>query len=151
MALWHDRVVPVRFTPRAEQQAFDLPKQQRRHVAELIRQLDARGCAALDYRLSGTLPLSHLCVKHIGRNLRAVVSFVSSTDIWVLLVAPHDDGDPGVDVYTELYRLVGGPTPTGLARTKPSCCGSDGSASVLGDLAEDLVMRATRLRRTRHR
>jgi hypothetical protein len=141
--------VRVEFTARAEQQAFALPKEQRNQVAELIRQLKARGCAALDYRLTGDLPVGRLCVKHLGRNYRALVAFASVGEIWVLLVGPHDDQDPGIDVYTELYRLAGFTAPPPAARDKPPCCDDNGLAPVLDSLLEDLVARAARLRQTR--
>ena len=35
------------------------------------------GCAALAYRLTGPVPLSQLCVKHLRAALRAVVAFES--------------------------------------------------------------------------
>jgi hypothetical protein len=60
-----------------------------------------------------------------------------------------DNRDPEVNVYAELYRLVGHELPPSERRTKPPCCGPDGSAPAFGPAAEDLARRATEIRRTR--
>lgn len=64
--------------------------------------------------------------------LHVVVGFQAANQAWILLVGPHDDRDPGIDVYTALYELAG-------AETAPA----------LGNLVEEIVARARRLRRTR--
>lgn len=111
--------------------------------------LEADGCAALTYRLTGELPIDHLCVKHLAGSLRVVVGFDGPGSAWVLLVGLHDQQDPDVDVYTELYRLAGlAEVPKG-ERTKPSCCDTDGGAPYLPGEVADLASRARMLRRSR--
>lgn len=140
--------VRVLFTDLASQQSGALRGKQQIQVANFLDQLKAQGCAALGYRLTGDSPLEHLCVKHVGGQLRVVAAFQSAQLAWILLVAPHDDADPGIDVYTTLYRLIGTSPPSG-ERTKPSCCDGAGQPPVLGDIVEQLADRAVRLRRTR--
>lgn len=141
----------VQFTDRADQQAHALNKKQREQVAALIRQLRSQGCAALDYRLTGDTPVERLCVKHLGRNLRAVVAFRSPREAWVLLVGPHTR-DPGMDVYGELYELVGFIPPDSERRRKPPCCENADVPPLLDDdQVESLVDRAVQLRKTRQR
>jgi len=138
--------IGVAETPRAEQQVGRLRNRQRKAYESFLDELEARGCAALGYRLSGDLPLEHLCVKHLVGQLRVVVAFESADAAWVLLVGPHDDGDPGIDVYTELYSLVGFEAPSVAKRTKPPCCNADGVAPLLAREASELADRASKLR-----
>lgn len=117
----------------------------------MIRQLRSQGCAALDYRLTGDTPVERLCVKHLGRELRAVVAFRSPREAWVLLVGQHAR-DPGMDVYAELYELVGFTPPDSERRRKPPCCENAAAPPLLDDeQVENLVDRAIRLRKTRRR
>jgi hypothetical protein len=89
----------------------------------------------------------------------------------MLLIGPHDDSDPGRNVYDLLYELAGGgpgagPTPTHSCRppgrrpappppprrTKPRCCDGTGAAPVVGsDVVDDLVARTRSLVRRRRR
>jgi hypothetical protein len=142
--------VPTRvlFTGRANQQVLALPGRPRRRVADFIEQLQSQGCAALGYRLSGPKPISHICVKHIGF-LRAVVAFQSPELAWVLLVAPHDNSDPGIDVYIELYRLVGHEPSGSEGRNKPACCDDSADPPDLSEMIDALASRARMIRRTR--
>lgn len=89
-------------TPLADQQVKALHRDQQRKVIEFVRDLEARGCAALSYRLTGDRPLDHLCDKHLGGRLRAIVAFESRSKAWLLLVADHDDRDPILNVYAQL-------------------------------------------------
>lgn len=141
--------VPTRvfFSKRADQQHSMQRKKDRERVADFVSVLKANGCKALGYRLTGTEPIGRLCVRHLGR-LRVVVAFADPATAWVLLIGPHDDKDHGIDIYTELYRLVGFAPQPGEKRTKPPCCDESGTAP-LHDQAEILVDRATMLRRTR--
>jgi hypothetical protein len=138
------------FTDLAEQQYRALHGKQRERVKEFFRDLKARGCGALGYRLTGNDPLQRICVKHLPGpgQLRIVVAFESVNRAWILLVGPHDSSDPGMDVYTALYRLVGVNPPVGK-RTKPSCCDDGGEPPILGSVAEELADRAVQLRRRR--
>ena len=94
-------------TPRAEQQISSLSRKQAKAFGTFLDELAAVGCRALAYRLSGPAPMDHLCVKHIGGPLRVVVAFETPQRAWILLVGPHDDRDPVLNVYAELYRLLG--------------------------------------------
>jgi hypothetical protein len=136
-------------TPRAEQQVGRLRNRQRKAYESFLDELEARGCAALGYRLTGGRPLEHLCVKHLVGQLRVVVAFESADVAWVLLVGPHDDRDLGIDVYTELYSLVGFEAPPAAKRTKPPCCDAGGAAPLLADEALELADRADKLRSRR--
>jgi len=136
-------------TPRAEQQVERLRNRQRKSYESFLDELQARGCAALAYRLAGDEPLEHLCVKHLAGQLRVVVAFESADVAWVLLVGLHQDSDPGIDVYTELYSLAGFEAPPATKRTKPPCCDADGVAPLLAEGASELANRATKLRSRR--
>jgi hypothetical protein len=141
--------VQVLSTPRAIQQIDQLRTRQRDQFADFVSEVTVRGCAALGYRLTGDVPLEKLCVKHLGTNLRVVMAFESPTKAWVLLVGPHDDHNPAIDVYTELYELVGYAPPVKTKRRKPACCDGTGGAPVIARMAEQLADRAALLRRTR--
>jgi hypothetical protein len=105
--------------------------------------LRAHGCASLNYRLSGDDLLSKICVAHLAGALRVVVAFSAQDVATILLVGPHDDQDPFMDVYSRLYELVGLTEPPATKRTKPPCCGvEDGKPQIPdGELLEDLVGR----------
>ena len=108
------------------------------------------GCRALAYRLSGPAPVDYLCVKHISGPLRVVVAFETPRRAWILLVGPHDDRDPVLNVYAELYRLLGMGPPAEAGRDKPPCCDETADLPpVLGDTLNEILDRAARLRRTR--
>ncbi|WP_433376696.1 hypothetical protein ACQPZX_08315 [Actinoplanes sp. CA-142083] len=136
-------------TPRADQQLRSRSKGDQKKVIAFLRDLEANGCAALSYRLTGSDPLERLCDKHLGGRLRVIVAFESEQTAWLMLVADHDDSDPDFNIYAELYRLVGHEPEPSEKRTKPPCCGEDGTAPALGQAAEDLALRATEIRKTR--
>ncbi|MEV6348708.1 hypothetical protein [Actinoplanes sp. NPDC051851] len=136
-------------TPRASQQVEGLRRKDRTSYEQFLDMLEAQGCAALGYRLTGDLPIDHLCVKHLTGRLRVVVGFEAPGRAWVLLIGLHERKDPGVDVYAELYRLAElDDVPEG-ERTKPSCCDPDGVAPFAAPEVTELVDRARRLRRGR--
>ena len=89
-------------------------------------------------------------MKHLRGALRVVVAFESPKQACVLLVGPHETADPGLDVYTELYKLLGTVPQEGAGRTKPPCCGDGGQPPPgLGDDLADLILNAAKQRRTR--
>lgn len=138
--------VTVRATPTANQQIAGLRGARSKRYEEFERDLAARGCAALGYRLTGDEPLPSLCVRHLRGKDRVVVAFTDD-EAWVLLVGPHDEGDKANDVYTALYALAGVPQPS-QPRSKPPCCDEDETAPALDEsLIDDLVQRARSLRR----
>jgi hypothetical protein len=63
-----------------------------------------------------------LCVRHLTGSLRIVVAFETPERAWVLLVGPHDEKDPVLNVYSELYLLIGVEPPDNVGRGKPPCC-----------------------------
>jgi len=139
-------------TPRADQQIAALSRKQTTHFDTFVDDLAARGCAALAYRLSGPSPIDHLCVKHLRDELRVVVGFESPQLAWILLVGPHDERDPALDIYAELYHLLGTEPPDAAGRAKPPCCDEiEQLPPSLGAYLDDIVARARQLRRSRRR
>jgi hypothetical protein len=134
-------------TERAAQQVGQLHKKDRRSYDQFLLALRAHGCASLAYRLSGDDHLSKICVAHLSRALRVVVAFSAHNAATILLVGPHDDQDPFVDVYYQLYELAGLAEPPAAERTKPPCCGAeDGKPPIPdGELLADLADRARQL------
>ena len=108
--------------------------------------LSGEGCKALGYRLTDDDPLPRLCVKNLRANDRVVVAFEGAI-AWVLLVGPHEEGDRRADIYTALYDLAGVERPQ-QPRSKPPCCGEDGTApSVATADINDLVQRTRAIAR----
>lgn len=137
-------------TPRAEQQIDGLDRRQSKSFNDFLDDLAARGCRALAYRLSGPTPLDHMCVKHLSSSLRVVVAFESPHQAWILLVGPHDDDDQIMDVYAELYRLLGVDPPDAAGRLKPPCCDEARDLPpLLGGPLTGILDRATKIRHTR--
>jgi hypothetical protein len=137
-------------TPRADQQLGSLNRKQARTVDAFLNDLAARGCHALAYRLAGEAPINHLCVKHLRGELRVVVAFETPSRAWILLAGPHNDRDPVLNVYAELYRLLGTQPQLDSARDKPPCCNQDaGEPPILGEALAAILDRATKLRKTR--
>jgi hypothetical protein len=137
-------------TPRADQQIAELDRTHAKAFDDFLNDLAARGCHALGYRLSGPTPVDHMCVKHLRGALRVVVAFEEPGRAWILLVSRHDGHDPALDVYAELYRLLGVEPPGSAGRDKPPCCDqSTELPPVLGDAVAELIERAARIRRTR--
>jgi hypothetical protein len=134
-------------TERAAQQVGQLRRKERRSYDQFLLDLRARGCAALNYRLTGDDLLSKVCVAHLAGALRVIVAFPSHNVATILLVGPHADQDPFVDVYSQLYELAGLAEPPAGKRTKPPCCGAgDGRAPTLdGEVLADLLDRARQL------
>jgi hypothetical protein len=137
-------------TPRAEQQVSGLSRRQAKTLDNFLNDLAVNGCQALAYRLSGHAPVDQLCVKHLSGSLRVVVAFETPQRAWILLVGPHDDQDPALNVYAELYRLVGTEPPPDAGRNKPPCCDEiEDLPPVLVETLTEILDRAAKLRRTR--
>jgi hypothetical protein len=144
--------VEVIATRRAQQQIAALDPTHTQAFGAFLGDLALNGCAALAYRLTGPVPLSRICVKHLRARLRVVVAFESSRRVCVLLVGPHDAADPSLDVYAELYELLGTAPPEGASRTKPHCCDDGGQPPPgFGDDLADLIVSAAKRRRTSRR
>jgi hypothetical protein len=138
--------ISVLITERAAQQVGALHKKERRSCDQFIRDLRARGCESLSYRLSGEGLLTKICVVHLSGALRVVAAFTAGDAVTILLAGPHDR-DPFTDVYSQLYQLVGLAEPPAAERTKPPCCGAeDGKPPIPdADLLADLANRARQL------
>jgi hypothetical protein len=132
--------VQVVATSLANLQIKQLRNTPRKRFDAWLRDLKSNGCAALGYRLTGDI-LERLCVKHLSGSLRAVVAFETATRATVLIVSDHDDSDPGIDVYTQLYQLTGAKPPTGK-RMKPPCCSVDDEPPMWGTEIDELMARA---------
>lgn len=137
-------------TPRAEQQIAALDRVHARAFGDFLDDLAAEGCKALSYRLSGSTPVDHMCVKHLRDAFRVVVAFEAPHRAWILLVGRHDDQDPVLNVYAELYRLLGVEPQDGAGRDKPPCCDMDTDLPpVLGAAVDEFIERASKVRRSR--
>jgi hypothetical protein len=79
-----------------------------------------------------------------------VVAFEEQQRAWILLAARHDDQDPVLNVYAELYRLLAVEPPDSAGRDKPPCWEeSTDLPPVLGAAVTELTERAAKVRRTR--
>jgi len=140
--------IEVTSTRRAQQQAGLLDRAHARAFTAFVDDLARNGCAALGYRLTGPVPISRMCVKHLRGALRVVVAFESPRRACILLVGPHDDSDPNRDVYAELYELLDATPAEVTGRNKPPCCGEDsGPPPGLGDDLADLIIATAKQRR----
>jgi hypothetical protein len=138
--------VEVRATPLANKIVEKLPRRTRRAYDQFEADLAARGCAALAYRLSGDL-LGHLCVVHLIGAMRVVVAFESAEIAYVVLVGNHDDRQPPLDVYQQLYALAGQKPPDQAGRDKPTCCDTaTGKPPVDSASLDELLTRMRRFR-----
>ncbi|AHJ58563.1 hypothetical protein [Amycolatopsis keratiniphila] len=129
--------VRVRATPIAQQQIGQLRGRPQRAFESWLQRIKTSGCKALTYRMTGE-HVERLCVFHFYGELRVIVAFAAPQDARVLLVGPHDDADPGIDVYTQLFELLGIPRPTERVG-KPDCCGPDKRPPVWGEDVEMLT------------
>lgn len=136
----------VSLTPSAQRQADALRGKAARAYEEALVKLEAEGCAAGDYRLSGDI-VDHICSLQLYGRYRALVCFPDAESVAIVAVAEHLRDDPD-DVYGSLYELLEIPEPT-EKRTKPPCCGEDDQAPIDPELLDRFRAAATRLRRRR--
>jgi hypothetical protein len=111
-------------------------------------ELERHGCAAADYRLSGA-DVEHICIVGLPRRHRMVIAFPAEDEVTILLVGPHDETNPEVNVYTRLYESLDIEAPTD-ERRKPSCC-ADGRPPINGKLVDNFLERSKKLRLGRAR
>ncbi|MFD1044109.1 hypothetical protein ACFQ1S_00110 [Kibdelosporangium lantanae] len=122
----------------------------RRHYNKWIDQLKAEGCKALGYRLTGDI-VDRLCVRHLRANIRVIVAFETPELAWILLIGPHDNSDPGIDIYTIIYQALDTPIPS-EKRIKPPCCdGTDQLPPGWGDHIDELIDSIVAFTRSRRR
>ena len=137
-------------TALADRQIRNLRNRDLASFGAFAKDLRHRGCAALDYRLTGPVPLNALCVKHLAGPMRVVVAFRSAAEALILLLGPHARDDPGMDIYTLLYELIGVSPPDGQKRAKPPFCDQETGLPVeLEALIEEMVERARQVAGTR--
>jgi hypothetical protein len=112
-------------------------------VQKRVRFLEAdlarRGCAAGDYRLTGT-GVDHLCCTHLKRlsgNWRVIFGFAGDDEIAILAIGQHHVRS-GRDVYANLYGTIGLDAPPRGRRTKPPCCDEEGEGEVDVSFFEEL-------------
>lgn len=143
-------IIAVYSTKLSDLQVDRLRVRDRQAFDRFVDELGHRGCAALGYRLTGPVPINAICIKHLPAELRVAVSFRNRAEAWVLLVGKHLRDDPGMDIYTLLYELVGVRPPDDEKRTKPPCCDGDSGLPVeLEAEIEELLDRARSLARSR--
>lgn len=130
-------------TPIATDDFETLPKDVDKVVGQKLRQLRLQGCAAADYRLSGA-DVEHICIVRLPRRHRMVIAFPGEEEVAVLLVGPHDETNPEVNVYTRLYESLGIEVPEG-ERRKPPCC-SDDQPPVDAELVDSFLDSSKKLR-----
>jgi hypothetical protein len=99
----------------------------RRAYGRFLRDLGARGCAAMGYRVTGPEPPPYLCVCHLRGADRVVVAFSSPQLVWVVLLGQHT-GNPATDIYDLRYAMAGVRPERQDRRRKPACCDPDGAA-----------------------
>jgi hypothetical protein len=91
-----------------------------------------------------------MCVRHLRDSFRVGRRVRGTPPGQILLVGRHDDQDPVLNVYAELYRLLGAEPPDGAGRDKPPCCDADTDLPpVLGAAVDEFVERASKVRRSR--
>lgn len=129
-------------TPLATRQIKGLRGPAKAAFETFTADLARRGCAALDYRLTGE-SIERLCVHHLQGGWRVVVAFDAAPVVWVVLVAQHTR-EAASNVYDLLYALSGQRPEPEQRRTKPACCDDEGEPPAA---EEELI--ASLARRTR--
>lgn len=130
-------------TPIATDDFETLPNDVDKVVGQKLRELQRQGCAAADYRLSGA-DVEHICIVRLPRRHRMVIAFPDEEEVAILLVGPHDETNPEVNVYTRLYESLNIEVPAG-ERRKPPCC-SDGQPPVDAELVDNFLDGSKKLR-----
>jgi hypothetical protein len=136
----------VSATPTAKRQADALRGKAARAYEDALLRLEAEGCAAADYRLTGEI-VDQICSLHLYGRYRALVCFPDETSVVVALVGEHDRGSSD-DVYGTVYELLAIDEPK-AKRTKPPCCEEGGGPPVDPELFDQMLRAASRLRRRR--
>jgi hypothetical protein len=135
----------VAITPTGQRSVDSLRGRPRKAFDRAVERLAAEGCRAASYRLSGPI-VEHICSVALYGRYRALVCFPDPKSVVVLLVGEHRRGDPDLDVYLELCRLLELPEPA-EERTKPPCCEDEDEAPVDPELIDRFEAGAKSLRR----
>jgi hypothetical protein len=104
------------------------------------------GCAAADYRLSGTLA-DRFCSLHLMRDWRMIVGFPAPLEVAVLLIGRHIHGSQR-DIYTRFYSGLGITVPS-AQRKKPPCREETGTTPVDADALQRIAAGTKALARGR--
>ena len=123
-------------TPVAHEDFKKLRRDVKSQVEAAERRLVESGCAAADYRLTGS-ELLRLCCVRLDRDYRMVIGFPRENEIAVILIGRHVQS-PVLNVYNRLYRILDVDNPAG-ARDKPPCCDGEGLAPVDEERVEHIV------------
>lgn len=119
----------------------------RRAADRKLHELKRSGCKAAQYRLTGA-EVESICVVVLPHNHRLLICFPAENEVAVLLAGPHDETNPGADVYTRLYRSLDIEVPGG-ERRKPTCC--DGPPPVDAELPERFIAGSKHFQREERR
>jgi hypothetical protein len=98
--------IEVIATRRAQQQAGDLDRTHALVFKAFVDDLARNGCAALGYRLTGPIPISRMCVKHLRGPLRVVVAFESQGRSRDKPPCCGDDGQPPPELGDDLADFI---------------------------------------------
>jgi hypothetical protein len=101
------------------------PREVRLAYTSAVRELEAHGCAAASYRLSGPDDWPRHCVKTLPRGWKLVMDFPESGRVRLLILQAHTNSS---DPYQTLARLLDVTRAPGLDTNKPGCCNPDGTA-----------------------
>jgi hypothetical protein len=99
------------------------PKEVRAAFVAAYEQLEASGCKAASYRLSGAGELPRYCVVTLPRNWRLIIEFPGEDEVALLILAEHSRSS---DPYALLAELAGLERHPSTPRTKMACCSDDG-------------------------
>ena len=141
--------VRVNLTQLAAEDRRRLSGQLLKRVEQKLDELVAQGCAEAGYRLQGAA-VERICAVHVGANMRLLSAFPAPGEIWVLLIGPHEDQNPNVDVYRSLYRALGlDDYPPGNPEHPDDCCLEDGYPPVDSEVLDRFLQGSQDLARER--
>lgn len=139
----------VGITPTGQRSVDALRGKARDSYDEVLFRLASEGCRAASYRLTGPI-VEHICSVPLYGRYRALVCFPDEERVVILLVGEHVRRSPELDVYRQLYRLLGLEEPA-EERTKPPCCEDDADTPVDPDLLDRFEAAARKLQPRRPR
>jgi hypothetical protein len=119
--------------------AADTPRSVRAAYTDKYIALQARGCAAADYRLSGSGAWPRFCVIDLGAGYKLVLAFQDEQTVVLVHLDQHDQR---TDPYAWLEEAFGLPDRSGHGGgrgNRVGCCADDGSPPVDHDLADALA------------
>ncbi len=136
----------ISLTPTADRSARQLRGKVADSFGRALTRLEAEGCTAADYRLSGDV-VDHICSLHLYGRFRVLLCFPDNERTLILLIGEHIQGHP-INVYGRLYEFLGIGEPD-TKRSKSPCCDDEGRPPVDPDLVDRFIATANRLRQRR--